>query len=277
MDLTPKTLQNELPPGSNIDCQNPDLPASVRASLNCDPQTLDDCSSPLYKDSPYCQELQANHVALPPGATNPPGFCQQNPELYAFDEASGFEGDVPGATLGSSSLPDIGDPGFDSSSLGLSDPDNPSSQYTGNGGLLGAGRGGGANVGDGIGGDGGGGLAGGGGAFGPPPGEQEYGAGGDGIYDTDILKGVEGGTATGSQIEAFKATIGRVADRVMEKTGAIDLGSLLKGIREEKKRQKRELAGVSGDPTITPANGPSNFEKVSRVYRRKRALLMSGE
>ena len=281
--------RNDVPglEAQSLDCQNPDLPAGLRASLGCEPRTAEDCSSPAYRDQPYCQRFQSNNLALPPGATAPPGFCQQNPELCAFDQADGFQGGLPGATLGgggAGSLPEIGDPGFDSSSLGLSDPDDPTNQFTGNGDSLGAGAGGGANAGGGVGGGaGGGGLAGGGGGggyFGPATdGQDEYGA--DGIYDTDILEGVGGGKAQGGDgaVEGFRAAIGKAADKLMNKAGAFDLSALLKGLKNEKKSKDRGLAGLLSrkDPTITSANGPSNFEKVSRVYRRKRDLLMSGK
>ena len=113
------------------------------------------------------------------------------------------------------------------------------------------------------------------GGFGPAAAEQEYEAGGDGIYDTDILKGIEGGIASAASAVRGLATsaAGKAKNFIKDKFKGFSLKDYLPG---KGKAKARAVAGQANTLVndITPANGLSNWQKVSRMMREKRPLLL---
>ena len=265
---------NELA-ANQIDCEN--FPPELQ--FVCENPTPENCSSPQHQNQPYCQSVQLPEIPSFDHVT-PPGFCRENPQLCELDRGNvptpGNSENSNRRTVDTFNIPPP--PGFDPNALGLDDLDEPAPKYNGQPLGGGSGRSGGTGGGNnGLAGGGGGSLGGGGGAggFGPDADEQDYGAGGDGIYDTDILKGVEGGIASAANaVRSFatKAT-GKAKNFIQDKFKGFNLKDYLPG---KEKTPIREIAGQAATPAdsqITPANGLSNFQKVSRMMREKRPFF----
>lgn len=266
------------------------LPPEVQDLCREDPQQMCEnprfqrmpfctCQQPGNQNKPECQGFQMNPPHLPT-VDLPPGFCKQNPTACQRDGLTLPPGDLNPSDYQplDSNVDNIG---FDPTSLGLADPDGLSPEYTGNGDLssFGTNPAGLAHTASGGGGGGllgGGGAGGGGGGLAPSLGEEGQGEEG---YDTDVLEGVGGGTAAASQGYGGGAG-GGSAGKFTGKSSYKGLNLKPFDPRKYMPKFKKDKQGKQGQPPlsqqITPANGLSNWQKVSRVMNSKRALLTGG-
>lgn len=265
-----------LPPALRERCLQGDVDTDM-CQLSPELQQLPICMCQVASnaDHPSCQGFQLPDIEPPPPYV---GYCEQNPEMEICqrDQLT-----IPPRNTADNDL-DFNDPhidygGFDPSQLGSGNPDDLTPEYTGNRSFGGGSRSAGGGGAGGLAGGGGGGFlgGGGGGAIGPLANDEEPPAE-DGIYDTDVLGGVDGGIASTGQGYSG-GTTGTGFGGKKQGFGKLKPFNLKKYLPKNKLAKKRTPAGAfATNNQITPANGLSNFQKISRMMSIKRSLLMTG-